>query len=151
MKRGYALAVMYPHEFVPDNRADGLAVLGSLFPETPPKITALPRSGSGPASFLISPRGLDEDDRYSDIITYGHSRFGKTALIAAAYDARIDSVIAHQSGTGGASLLLKDKYGESIAQITQSYPHWFALRNLPSYGEETQAPCPLTRTIFWPR
>ncbi len=134
MKRGYALAVMYPHEFVPDNRADGLAVLGSLFPEMSEddRPAAL---GVWASQFSYLTSVLDEDERFSDIITYGHSRFGKTALIAAAYDARIDGVIAHQSGTGGASLL-KDKHGESIAQITQSYPHWFTPK-FASYSEDT--------------
>ena len=44
----------------------------------------------------------------------------------------MDGVIAHQSGTGGASLS-KDKRGETVAQMVESYPHWFA----PDYADDT--------------
>ncbi len=136
MKRGYALAVMYPHEFVPDSGESGLAVLGNLFPETS-KANRPAALGVWASQFFYLAARLDEDDRYSDIITYGHSRFGKTALIAAAYDERIDGVIAQQSGTGGASLL-KDKYGETIAEVTAQFPHWFTPK-FTDYGDNPSA------------
>jgi len=123
MERGYALAVLYPHELVPDNSQAGLTRLNRLFPNK----TQDERPGAlgvWSAQFIALAERLKSDSRYSQTITYGHSRFGKTALLAAAFSDDIDGVIAHQSGTGGASLL-KDENGESIAQITASYPHWF--------------------------
>jgi len=64
-------------------------------------------------------------------LTSFHPFQGKSALVAAAFDETIDGVIAHQSGTGGASLS-KDKKGETVAAITEGYQHWFA----PAYREE---------------
>ena len=54
---------------------------------------------------------------------YGHSRFGKTTLVAGALDPRIDAVIAHQSGRGGAALFTNEK-GEPIAEMVENYPQW---------------------------
>jgi len=61
---------------------------------------------------------------------WGHSRNGKSAVLAAAFDPRIDLVIAHQAGTGGTTLS-RSHNGESIEQITGAYPYWFA----PGYSD----------------
>jgi hypothetical protein len=63
------------------------------------------------------------EDPTRPIIAYGHSRYGKTALLAGAYSGSIDAIIAHQSGTAGASLM-RDETGESLAQLVKTYPHW---------------------------
>jgi len=133
MNKGYALAVMYPHEFVPDNGVNGLKAIENLFPDVP-KDKRPAALGVWASQFTYLASLFEKDERFSDIITYGHSRFGKTSLIAAAFDLSIDGAIAHQSGTGGASLL-RDKYGESIAEITEGYPHWFS-SNFSQYAED---------------
>lgn len=58
------------------------------------------------------------------IATVGHSRRGKVALLAAAYDTRIAMAFPHQSGTGGATLIRAD-LGEPVSSINFVYPHWF--------------------------
>lgn len=63
---------------------------------------------------------LDE----SRVMTVGHSRRGKAALLAAAYDTRIRMAFPHQSGTGGATLIRAD-LGEPVSSINFVYPHWF--------------------------
>lgn len=66
-----------------------------------------------------------QDERLSGIAVTGHSRGGKAALLAAALDARIAAVIAHNSGTlGAASLALPSPNAESLDQLAQRFPHW---------------------------
>ena len=57
------------------------------------------------------------------IAAFGHSRYGKSALIAAAYSDDIDAAIAHQSGFAG-SASSRSRTGETLARMASSYPHW---------------------------
>jgi len=118
MERGYALAVIYPSATYPDNT--------SRFDRTTSPSTQHPWGTVGAWAYQFSSLSnyLKSDPRFSKTIAYGHSRYGKSALLAAAFDETIDGAIAHQSGTGGASLS-KDKKGETVEDITKAYPHWF--------------------------
>jgi len=58
------------------------------------------------------------------IAAVGHSRNGKTALLAAAFDERIALAIPHQAGCGGTAPS-RGKIGESVQQINEGFPHWF--------------------------
>ncbi|MEP1230990.1 MAG: alpha/beta hydrolase, partial [Litorimonas sp.] len=132
MQSGYGFAAIYPHEFSPDSRSSGLQIIAELFPDTPPQDRPGALAIWSAQSIWIADQ-IKTKFGIEKIATYGHSRFGKTALIAAAYSDNIDAVIAHQSGTGGASVL-RDDVGESVAEITEAYPQWFSPR-LEAYGE----------------
>jgi len=119
LDRGYALAVIFPSTTFPDK-----ASAVGLYEYAPDKSERWGAIGAWAWQFSLLSNYLDGDNRFSHTIAYGHSRYGKSALMAAAYDRSIDSVIAHQSGTGGASLS-KDKPGETVSMITAQYPHWF--------------------------
>lgn len=57
----------------------------------------------------------------------GHSRGGKAALLAAAWTAAIDAVVANNSGTAGAASLRRTCPGsETLQQLVQAFPHWLA-------------------------
>jgi len=127
LDHGYALATMYPSEFVPDQAGGGLAALRALSAGHTNEHTRWGAVAAWGWGFSRAVDMLVQDPRFDPggLIAYGHSRYGKSALVAAAFDERISAVIAHQSGTGGASLS-KYKKGESVGEITESYPHWFA-------------------------
>jgi hypothetical protein len=58
------------------------------------------------------------------VAAVGHSRNGKTALLAAAFDERIALAIPHQAGCGGTAPS-RGHVGESVERINRSFPHWF--------------------------
>ncbi len=58
------------------------------------------------------------------IAAVGHSRNGKTALLAAAFDERIALAIPHQAGCGGTAPS-RGTVGESVQRINTAFPHWF--------------------------
>jgi hypothetical protein len=55
----------------------------------------------------------------------GHSRYGKAALVAMAFDDRIAIGYISSSGQGGAKLHRR-KYGETIENVANTYYHWMA-------------------------
>jgi dienelactone hydrolase len=73
----------------------------------------------------------------------GHSRNGKTSLIAAAIDQRINAVISSSSGAGGACswrLFSEAQFGEGIELITRTFPDWIHPRLRFFAGREHKLP-----------
>ena len=70
--------------------------------------------------FLVKDPSIDA----ARIAAVGHSRNGKTALLAAAFDERISIAYPHQAGCGG-SAPSRGKIGESVKVINDHFPHWF--------------------------
>ncbi|WP_299932300.1 hypothetical protein [uncultured Pelagimonas sp.] len=57
------------------------------------------------------------------VILAGHSRLGKAALWATAHDNRVAGLWANNSGCAGTALS-RHLVGETLAQLTQRFPHW---------------------------
>ena len=84
-------------------------------------------------------RVMDYVESLGDIIdldsvaVIGHSRLGKTALVAGGYDSRFKYVISNESGCAGAALE-RGKVGERYNRISTVFPYWFC----PAFNRDTQ-------------
>ena len=86
--------------------------------------------------FLIEHHSKAVDQK--KIISLGHSRNGKTALLAAAMDERIALAIPHQAGCGGTApsrIPVDIEKVETIKKINTNFPHWFC-DNFPQFNDQ---------------
>ncbi len=140
--RGYALATFYNGDIDPDtpdrrglqrffptsDSADACGTIGAW-------AWGLQRA----VDYLVTAPGIDP----RRIVVTGHSRLGKAALLAAAFDARIALAIPHQAGCGGSAPSRAriaigkpwnsldtphTKLPETVTDINQKFPHWFNAR-----------------------
>lgn len=136
--RGYGLAFFYAGDVVADEPAaarEGLRQLYGARADQAGAIAAWAWLYSAAFDVLQTDPRVDPNR----VAIWGHSRNGKSALLAAAMDQRFDVVIAHQSGRGGAALSASHE-GESIAKLRAEFPHWFpvAFDHAPSTPEMDQ-------------
>ncbi len=128
--RGYALVTLYYGDVMPD-KPD---FTGGVYPffrqsdrpeRTPTEWGAIAAWAWGvqrAVDYVVTDKQLDP----RRIVVFGHSRNGKAALLAAAFDERIAAVIPHQAGCGGsAPSRRKNPKGEPVTRINQNFPHWF--------------------------
>ncbi len=128
--RGYALATAYNGDIIPDNPKVRGGLADVLMP--------LPEGGRAPdetATIMAWAWGLHRAVDYlttlpeidpKRIAAVGHSRLGKTAIVAAAFDDRVAAAFPHQAGCGGtAPSRTKNPKSETVKRINTSFPHWF--------------------------
>ena len=89
------------------------------------------------ADYLLTRPDVDP----GKMVVVGHSRSGKTALLAGAMDERFALVAPAGSGCGGAAAhRVKHHRAESLTQLTKNFPHWFLPRLRAFAGEEPHLP-----------
>jgi dienelactone hydrolase len=134
LNRGYALALFSRVELIPDvyhthdQRTGGLY---DVFPDH--TFGAIAAWAWGYHRCIDVLETIPEIDS-SRIAVTGHSRGGKTALLAGATDERIALTNANNSGCCGAgSHHFQGPGAETIDRITTNFPFWFA-RGLAEYA-----------------
>ena len=144
VERGYGLACFYSGDLDPDTPdfADGIEPSFYAPGQTTPKpsdagaISTWAWGYHRVVDFLLRnhPNSIDP----KRIAAVGHSRNGKTTLLAAAMDDRIALAIPHQAGCGGTAPSRVDidrKDVETIRRINTAFPHWFC-DNFPLFNEQ---------------
>jgi len=126
VSRGYAVATFYNGEIQPDHPDASEGLLAQLFrnrargPADTATIAAWAWGIHRVVDYLVTVPELDA----RRIAVVGHSRLGKTALLAGAFDERLALVIPHQAGCGGTAPS-RGTVGESVQAINDRFPHWF--------------------------
>ncbi len=126
VERGYAFATFHESNVDPDKHdfTDGIH---PHFPNLPGPdesrwgtISAWAWGLQRCVDYLVKDTDIDN----GRICLIGHSRRGKTALLAGAFDERVSLVVPHQSGTGGCALS-RNNNQETVERINRVFPHWF--------------------------
>ena len=150
--RGYAVATFWNGDVVPDDKAAAEEMLCKFRPagsaERGPSDTATIAAWAWclqrAVDYLVTDPTLDP----KRIALVGHSRNGKTAILAAAFDDRVALVVPSQAGCGGTApsrvagdLSAVGPNGrslvESVQRINTSFPHWFC-GNFHAFNEQPQ-------------
>ncbi len=129
VERGYALASFCSSDVDSDRKDVSDGIYAWLASTDPARNNNPTNRGSIAAwawgfhrcvDYLVTDPRVDADH----IAAVGHSRNGKTALLAAAFDERIALAIPHQAGCGGTAPS-RGTIGESVQRINTVFPHWF--------------------------
>lgn len=127
--RGYAVATFYCGDLQPDRpgvREGMRATLPQTKGEEDPAETATIMwwawGVSRAVDYLVTDKAIDR----KRLAVVGHSRLGKTALLAGAFDDRLAVVIPSQAGCGGSGPSRHtDPKAEPVERINKAFPHWF--------------------------
>ena len=118
--RGYAFATFYNGDVEPDRPNAPEGIRAQLSGYDWGAIAAWAWGLQRAVDYLVTDGALDP----KRIAVVGHSRNGKAALLAGAFDERIALIIPLQAGCGGTAPS-RGKIGESVKQINDRFPHWF--------------------------
>ncbi len=140
ISRGYACAAFRTHEVAPDYEEGFKTGFHRLFPEYTENrpddawgtITVWAWAASRVMDYFETEPMIDA----SRVAVVGHSRGGKTALWCGAQDERFAMAVSSCSGNSG-DAISRGKTGESIAQILDRFPFWFA-KNYQKYANHEE-------------
>ena len=126
ISKGWAVATIYHGDIDPDTWVTEDGIRGprskaiTMSEHSWGTIRAWAWGLSRALDHLIENPRIDGDK----VVVHGHSRNGKTALVAGAYDERFAGVISNHSGCGGAALS-RPARGETVERIVTAIGYWF--------------------------
>lgn len=146
LERGWGFAVLLPTSWQADNGAGLTAGIIGLMnkgqPRKPEDWGAL-RAWAWGASRALDYLETDKAVDAQQVGLVGHSRFGKAALVAMAYDPRFAIAYISSSGEGGAKLY-RHIFGEQITNLASATEyHWMAGNFLKYAGPLTPGDLPV--------
>jgi dienelactone hydrolase len=139
LDRGYAVATFYAGDVQPDRPGvqEGMRATLPMKGEAPIDQTATVMWWAWGVHRAVDYLVTSPDVDAKRLAVVGHSRLGKTALLAGALDDRLAVVIPHQSGCGGAGPSRShNPKAESVKRINTSFPHWFST-SFKAFNDDT--------------
>ena len=129
LAKGWGFALFYPTSFQADNGGgltSGIIGLCNRGQFRKPDDWGALRAWAWGSSRLLDYLATDPAVDAHHVAVEGHSRFGKTALVAMAYEPRFTVAYVNSSGAGGASLARR-RFGEQLENIAGGgEAHWMA-------------------------
>jgi hypothetical protein len=133
---GYAMAAFHVDDLAPDNKDRFMNGVLQLYKEQLEADNGMRAIGAWAwgASRVMDYFGSEELIDEKKVALVGHSRGGKASLWAAAQDERFAICVTNCSGNTGAALARR-QFGERVAAINTTFPHWFN-NNYKKYNDK---------------
>ncbi|MBE7025004.1 MAG: CRISPR-associated endonuclease Cas2 [Ruminococcaceae bacterium] len=137
LDRGIGFASLYYEDVTKDNNdfTDGFAGFLAERGIRCGKISMWAYCASLILDYILENESVDRER----LAVAGHSRLGKTALLAGAFDLRFTHVYSNNSGCGGAAIA-RGKNGETVEKINERYGYWFCEKYKTYAGREAEMP-----------
>jgi len=138
---GFAILSFCYQDVTSDNEDMTSGLSGVLYPDgkrktnDPGKIAMWAWAAQRVMDYAETVEQLDTNNA----IVCGHSRLGKTALLAAATDERFTFAHSNDSGCSGAAIT-RGKVGEQVSDICHKFPYWFCENYLKYIDNEQNMP-----------
>jgi hypothetical protein len=136
LARGWAFAVLSPMSFQADDGAGLTEGIIGLMNHGQPRTLAdwgCLKAWAWGASRLLDYLETDKSLDAKQVAIEGHSRLGKTALVAMAYDKRFAVLFTSSSGEGGVKLY-RHIYGEQLSHLMNTQLYQWMSPNLLKYA-----------------
>lgn len=145
LAKGWGFAVLSPTSYQADDAA-GMTegIIGLMNKGQPRKLEDWGglKAWAWGASRLLDYLETDKAVDAKQVGIEGHSRMGKAALVAMAYDPRFAVLYSSSSGEGGAKLY-RHIYGEPLSHIETPYFYWMGANLLKYAGPLTPGDLPV--------